>query len=253
MSLQTPRDWEGMAAIARIVADTLQQMKALAKPGMSTKELDDLGSRLLKDQGARSAPTKDYHFPGATCISVNHQVAHGIPSSAVILQEGDLINIDVSAEKDGYYGDNGASFILGVDHKGLSPLVAASQTILMGAIYRIRAGQKISETGKYIEQQARKMGFATICNLTGHGIGRKLHEEPREIPNYFDRFNRQRFKKNTTVAIETFISTKAKVVEELHDGWTLATMDGSYVAQHEHTIVVTDGAPVILTLNNGIA
>ena len=253
MSLQSPRDWEGMAAIAQIVAETLKQMRSHARPGMNTKELDDLGLQLLHEQGARSAPAQDYQFPGATCISVNHQVAHGIPSTRVVLQEGDLINIDVSAEKNGYYGDNGASFVLGEDHHGLSPLVEASKEILMGAIHRIRAGQKIAETGKYIEQQARKKGFVTICNLTGHGIGRRLHEEPREIPNYFDRFNRQRFKKNTTVAIETFISTRTKVVDELPDGWTLATRDGSYVAQHEHTIVVTDGIPVILTLNNGIS
>ncbi|MEZ4898775.1 MAG: type I methionyl aminopeptidase [Saprospiraceae bacterium] len=252
MSIQSPQEWDGMSRISRIVAETLFRMQAFARPGMTTGELDAFGAQQLKAYGARSAPAQDYRFPGSTCISINHQAAHGIPSPSTVLKEGDLVNIDVSAEKDGYYGDNGASFILGRDLRGLQGLVDASRTILMGAINQIRAGQRISETGRFIERQARLLGYTTIRNLTGHGIGHKLHEEPHEIPNYYDRSNRQRFMKNTAVAIETFISTGAREVTEQADGWTLSTRDGSFVAQHEHTIVVTQGKPVILTLENGI-
>lgn len=241
-----------MSEVARVVAETLRSMREYARPGMSTLELDEYGYGLLRSFGAEPAPRKEYGFPGYNCISVNNEAAHGIPSAKVILREGDLVNIDVSAELNGYYGDNGSSFVLGSDLQQLNPLVEASREILLGAIGRIRGGVRISEVGAYIESEARRRGFTTIRNLTGHGIGRKLHEAPDEIPNFHDRHNKQRFQKNTVVAVETFISTRARYVYGTEDGWTLKTRDGSFVAQHEHTLIVTDGRPHILTANNGI-
>ncbi|MEE9438463.1 MAG: type I methionyl aminopeptidase, partial [Saprospiraceae bacterium] len=202
--------------------------------------------------GAVSAPIKDYNFPGHTCISVNNVACHGVPSEDIILKDGDLINIDVSAELNGYYGDNGGSFIIGEDTNNHSPLVIASQEILKLAMSNIKDGVKIANVGGLIEKEAKKRGFQVIKNLCGHGIGRKLHESPTEIANYRDRFNVQRFKKNSVIALETFISTNAKYVKEEKDGWTMKAKDGSFVAQHEHTLIVTDGAPIVLTEMNGV-
>lgn len=241
-----------MQAAGEAVAVTLRKMREFAKVGMSTKELDDYGYEILRSFGANPAPQKDYDFPGYTCISVNHEVCHGIPSETTILQEGDLVNIDVSAELNGFYGDNGSSFILGEDHQNLQPLVDASREILNLAVNKVRSRMKIADLGGFIEREAKKRGYRVVKNICGHGIGRKLHENPREIPCYNDRFNRERFRKNTVIALETFISTRARYVYEAEDGWTLKTKDNSFVAQHEHTLIVKDGKPVILTSANGV-
>lgn len=250
MSITTEEELAGIKKISEIVGLTLKEMREYAKPGMTTKELDDFGGELLKRSNARSAPKLTYDFPGYTCISVNNEVAHGVPSGNRILQKGDLINIDVSAELDGFWSDNGGSFILEQDLFGHQPLVNASNEILKKAINNIRGGVKISDIGKLIETEAKLRGYRVIKNLTGHGVGRSLHEAPHEIANYCDRSNINRFKKNSVVAIETFISTKSSYAETGADGWTLTGERGGFVAQHEHTILVTGGAPVILTAQN---
>jgi methionyl aminopeptidase len=252
MSIENNKDLAAMQRISEIVGVTLRSMRQYAKPGMSTRELDEYGAAILKQYGARSAPNLSYGFPGTTCISVNHEVCHGIPSGNVILSEGDLINVDVSAELNGYFSDNGQSFVLGKDIHNHNKLVDFSRRILHMAINRIKGGVRIADIGRYIETEARKEGFKTIRNIVGHGIGRSLHEEPFEIPCFYDRFNNGRFKKNSVVAIETFISTGASQVIDKGDGWTLVTKDGSFVAQHEHTIMVTDNKPVILTKANQV-
>lgn len=252
MSITTESELRGMQKISEVVGSTLKLMRAYAKVGMSTKELDDYGGGILQSYGAKSAPFETYGFPGYTCISVNKEAAHGIPSEKKILKEGDLINIDVSAELDGFWSDNGGSFILGKDIHEHQPLVDASKTILRKAIGSIKGGVKISEIGYLIETEAKKSGFKVIKNLAGHGVGRSLHEAPENILNYRVKSNRERFKKNTTVAIETFISTKSTVAVELNDGWTLVGNKGGYVTQHEHTILVTDNLPIILTESNEI-
>lgn len=252
MSITSADELSGMQQISNAVAETLKQMREHAAPGMTTKELDDFGGALLSSLGAKSAPKLTYDFPGWTCISVNNEVAHGIPSSNRILKDGDLINIDVSAELNGFWADNGGSFILGEDTNGLQPLVDASKEILRKAIDQISGGVKIAEIGRIIETEARKRGYKVIKNLAGHGVGRSLHEEPHDILNYPDRYVTSRFKKNSVVAIETFIATASTYAEQQEDGWTLLGNKGGYVAQHEHTIIVTDGKPVILTSANEI-
>lgn len=252
MSITTESELTGMQKISEVVGTTLRAMREYAKVGMSTKELDEYGGELLKAYGAKSAPYETYGFPGYTCISLNKEAAHGIPSDKIVLQEGDLINIDVSAELDGFWSDNGGSFILGKDIHNHQPLVDASKNILRKAINNIKSGVKISEIGYLIETEAKKSGFKVIKNLAGHGVGKSLHEEPENILNYRVKSNKERFKKNTTVAVETFISTKSTVAVELNDGWTLVGNKGGYVTQHEHTILVTDNHPVILTESNEI-
>lgn len=252
MSITNEAELLGMKKISEAVAFTLKEMRSFAKPGLSTKELDNFGGKILKEMGAKSAPFLTYGFPGFTCISINNEFCHGIPSEKTILTEGDLINIDVSAELDGFWSDNGCSFVIGKDINQYQKLVDASKEILQKAISNIKGGVRISDVGQLIETEAKKRGYKVIKNLTGHGVGRSLHEEPHEIANYKDRFNYQRFKKNSVVAIETFISTTSTIAETEKDGWTMVGNRGGFMAQHEHTILVTDGKPIILTASNGI-
>ena len=252
MSITTEEELNGMKKASEAVAYTLKEMRAYAQPGLTTKQLDNYGGQILMDLGAKSAPYVTYGFPGWTCISINNEFCHGIPSNKTILQEGDLINIDVSAELNGFYSDNGGSFVLGKDVNKHQQLIDASKHILRKAIDNIKGGVRISDIGLLMETEAKKQGYKVIKNLTGHGVGRSLHEEPSEIANYKDPFNRTRFKKNSFVAIETFISTTSTYAETLQDGWTMVGNRGGFMAQHEHTIVVTDGMPIILTEMNDI-
>ncbi len=252
MSITKEAELIGMKKASEAVACTLKEMRNYVQPGMTTKQLDNYGATILLDFGAKSAPYLAYGFPGWTCISINNEFCHGIPSDKRILKEGDLINIDVSAELDGFWSDNGSSFVLGKDIHQHQKLIDASRQILHKAIYSIKGGVRISDIGHLIEMEAKRRGYKVLKNLTGHGIGRSLHEEPREIANYRDRFNLTRFKKNSVIAIETFITTASTLAETLNDGWTMVGNKGGFMAQHEHTIVVTDGNPIILTEMNEI-
>jgi len=252
MSITKEDELIGMKKVSEAVAQTLKEMCDYALPGMTTKQLDKYGAKILSDFGAKSAPYQSYRFPGWTCISLNNEFCHGVPSDNKILKEGDLINIDVSAELDGFWSDNGKSFVLGEDIYQHQKLVDASKQILHKAIHSIQGGVRISDIGHLIETEAKKQGYKVIKNLTGHGIGRSLHEEPGEIANFRDRLNMTRFKKNAVVAIETFISTISTYAETLKDGWTMVGNKGGFVAQHEHTIVITEGEPLILTEMNGV-
>jgi len=252
MSITKEAELTGVQKASEAVAITLKEMRNYAQPGMTTKHLDEYGAGVLSSFGAKSAPFLTYKFPGYTCISVNNEFCHGIPSSKRILKEGDLVNIDVSAELNGFWSDNGGSFVLGEDINHHQKLIDASKQILHKAIYSISGGVGISDLGRLIELEARKRGYKVIKNLTGHGIGRSLHEAPKQIANYGTRFNRATFKTNSVVAIETFIATTSSYADTLKDGWTMVGNKGGYMAQHEHTIVVTDGVPMILTAMNEI-
>ncbi|MDF9798154.1 methionyl aminopeptidase [Catalinimonas alkaloidigena] len=252
MSITTHTELLGIQKVSEAVGITLKKMRDFAQPGMSTAELDEYGGSLLREMGARSAPKLTYGFPGWTCISLNEEVAHGIPSAKKVLKGGDLVNIDVSAELDGFWADNGGSFVVGNDVHQHAKLVEASQRILHKAIGRVRSGVRISEIGRMIESEAKKTGFRVIRNLAGHGVGRSLHEAPLEILNCYDSYNRERFRKNSVLAIETFIATHSTIAREEKDGWTLKGNRGGFVAQHEHTIMVTDQEAIILTEANEI-
>ena len=252
MSITKESEFAGMKKASEAVAYTLKAMRTFAEPGMTTKQLDNYGGQTLNDLGAKSAPYLTYGFPGWTCISVNNEFCHGVPSETKVLTEGDLINIDVSAELDGFWSDNGGSFVLGSDLHQHKAIVDASKNILHKAIQTIKGGVRLSDIGYLIETEAKKRGYKVIKNLTGHGVGRSLHEEPREIANYRNKFNLMRFKKNSVVAIETFISSTSTYAKILEDGWTMVGNKGGFVAQHEHTIVVTEGNPIVLTEKNEI-
>ena len=252
MSITKESDLTGMREASEAVACTLKKMTLYAQPGMTTKELDEYGAKILTEFGAKSAPHSTYKFPGWTCISVNNEFCHGIPSDKRKLMEGDLVNIDVSAELNGFWADNGGSFVLGQDINQHQKLVNASKEILIKTINSIRGGVKIADIGFLMESEAKKRGFKVIRNLAGHGIGRGLHEQPDELMNFKNKLDHRRFKKDSVVAIETFISTTSSFASQLNDGWTMVGNKGGFMAQHEHTIVVTDKAPIILTEMNGI-
>ncbi|MFN2747804.1 MULTISPECIES: type I methionyl aminopeptidase [Bacillus] len=247
MIVTNDQELEGLKKIGRIVALAREEMKEKAAPGMSTKELDLIGKQVLEAHGAASAPEKEYDFPGTTCISVNDEVAHGIPSKSTILQEGDLINIDISAEFGGYYSDTGISFVLGKGDETLHKLCECAESAFQKGLLQARAGKKQNQIGRAVYNEAKANGFTVIKNLTGHGIGKSLHEAPNHILNYFDPFDNALFKNGTVIALEPFVSTKAEHTIEAGDGWTFKTPDGSFVAQIEHTIVITKDEPIILT------
>jgi methionyl aminopeptidase len=252
MVIKTEEELLGMKKVSEAVALTLQKMRSYTQIGMSTKDIDEYGRQQLEALGAKSAPFETYSFPGYSCISVNKEFAHGVPSDKVILKNGDIINIDVSAELGGFWSDNGCSFVVGEDIQGVQHLIDTSKEILLDAISQISGGVRISDIGKVIETKAKKSGYTVIRDLGGHGVGRSLHEEPDAIMNYYDRFDKRRFRKDSIVAIETFISTKSSFIETASDGWAFTGNKGGFVAQHEHTILITSDKPIILTAANEI-
>jgi methionyl aminopeptidase len=246
MTIRNQFDIEALRKIGHVVAETLELMKAGIEEGITTLELDAIAEGNFRKYKAASAPRKMYGFPGSTCISVNEAVAHGIPSSRKI-RKGDLINLDVSAELDGYFADTGFTLAFRSQDDELRKLCDCSQRALRKGIAQAKAGRKLNLVGKAIEEEALRNGFATIRNLTGHGTGRSLHEHPDHIYNYYEPRQKETFGNGMVVAIETFVSTGADFAEEAGDGWTLVTEDHSLVAQYEHSLIVTEGEPIILT------
>ncbi|MDG5473270.1 type I methionyl aminopeptidase [Jeotgalibacillus sp. ET6] len=245
MIVKTDEELQALKKIGAIVAEIRDEMRAATKVGITTSELDKIGERKFTEYGAVSGPKGEYNFPGYTCISVNDEVAHGIPGSRVI-KEGDLVNIDVSGSLDGYFADTGISFVVG-DNPELTKLCETAELAFYEAIKKAKAGSKKSQIGKTVSRVARANGYKVITNLTGHGVGRSLHEKPDHILNYFDPWDNELLQEGSVIAFEPFISSKADFVEEQSDGWTYKTPDGSLVAQIEHTIVITKGEPLILT------
>ena len=247
MIVETEEQLQKLKEIGRICALTLHQMMAATRPGITTKELDEIGGGILKKYGAISAPISCYNFPGYTCISVNEEIAHGIPGPRVI-KEGDLVNIDVSASLDGIFADTASSFFVGQGDKKGEHILKVSQMALNNAINAVSAGRKLNVIGKAVEATARKNGCYLIENLCGHGVGNTVHDEPSTISNYYDPTDRRVLKKGMVIAIEPFISEKERYVEQdAKDGWTLRTPNWTRAAQCEHTILVTEKRPIIIT------
>lgn len=246
MTIETPEDIAGLKQVGSVVALVLQRMLEAAQPGMTTGELDQLGQQLLTQHGARSAPQLSYDFPGATCISINEQAAHGVPGDRLI-QAGDVLNVDVSAELEGYFADTGGTIVIPPTTPVKTRLCDAARKALAEAMKAARAGQPINRIGAAIEHTAKRFGFRVIENLGSHGIGRALHEEPGDIAGYFDRSDRRILEEGMVITIEPFLSTKSRMVTEEADGWTLSGVRGNLSAQYEHTLIITKSAPIILT------
>lgn len=246
MSIEGPDDLEMLRRIGAIVAQARDAMLAEVRDGVTTAELDEVGRDVLVAGGARSAPQLAYGFPGWTCISVNDELAHGIPSSKKVLREGDLVNVDVSAELDGYWADTGASAPVGKVAPKLRQLLWATREAQAEAMSIARAGQPLNQIGAVIERKARKHGFRVVRTLGGHGVGRHIHEPPH-VSNVFEKRDKTVLWEGLVLTIEPFLTTRATDVFEAEDGWTLRTPDGSVGAQFEHTFVVTKDRPIVLT------
>ena len=248
MTIETQQDIDGLHRVGRIVSLVLHEMLARAKPGRSTRELDATGERLLAQHGARSAPRLAYAFPGATCISVNEEAAHGVPGDRV-LKPGDVVNVDVSAELDGYFADTGGTTVLPPGSAQKTRLCHATREALANAMKAARAGRPIRDIGAAIEKTAGRYGFRVIENLGSHGVGRALHEAPEHIPGYFDPTDTRLLHEGMVITIEPFLSTKSRIVSEADDGWTLAGARGNLSAQFEHTMIITHGEPIVVTVH----
>ena len=229
-----------------MVFETMLLMKKSLKPGISTAALDRIGENNLARYGARSAPILMYDFPGHTCISINDEAAHGIPSGRKV-EPGDVVNIDVSAELNGYFGDTGATFTVPPVDPRIEYLCQVTRKSLNAAMAAARAGAKVNQIGQAIEKTAINAGFTTIRNLGSHGIGRSLHEEPQFIQNFYDKSDTRTLREGQVITIEPFLSTVADSTVTAEDGWTLLTGDGNRSAQYEHTMVITRGKPLVLT------
>ena len=245
MSISSDLDWRGLREAGRIVRLTLDAVAGEARAGVTTAALDAVAARLLAAHGARSAPALVYGFPATILISVNDEVVHGVPGPRT-LQAGDVVKLDVTVEKDGYMADAARTVILdGADERAFR-LRACAEAAFEQAMAVARAGTRVSAIGRAIEEEVRRRGFTVIRALAGHGIGRRIHEEP-SVPNYFNARQRDVLTEGMVVAIEPIISSGSWRVVEDRDGWTIRTSDGSLAAHHEHTVVITREAPVLLT------
>lgn len=248
MTIDSENDIKHLKNIGRICAKALRTMLDSVRAGITTGELDEIGRAFLESEGAHSAPQVMYNFPGATCISVSPVIAHGIPDKYV-LKDGDLIHVDVSAELEGYFADTGASVGVGKHTRETANLLESTQAALARALHVARAGRPLNDIGKTVQQEARKRGYNVIYDLTGHGIGRKLHEAPSEVLNFYNPRDQRTLNDGLVLAVEPFLTTgKGRVVEASDDGWSLRTVDNTVAAQFEHTIIVTKHDPIVLTL-----
>ena len=245
MTIEHASELEGLRRAGALVASILATMRDAAVPGTRSRDLDAIGAGLMREAGARSAPQLTYGFPGATCISVNEIVAHGIPGDTT-LHDGDLVNIDVSAELDGYFADTGASFVVGAASARQQRLLDATREARDAAIAQLRAGDRLNGIGRTIESIAARRGQRVIRNLGSHGVGRALHEAPGHIPGHYDPRDARTLHEGMVITVEPFLATHCSQVEEAADGWSLFCRKG-FAAQFEHTVVVTAGDPIVLT------
>ena len=250
MKVKSAKDLHGMQRIGEICGLTLKLMLDSVEPQMSTQRLDDIGRDFLRKTGAESAPIRAYKFPGHTCISLNDEAAHGIPRHDRIIQPGDLLNVDVSAVLEGYWGDTGATIIVPPATPALEMLCDAARQTLYLAIDMARPGQKANAIGRAVEKFAKRHGYRTLRQLGGHGVGRHIHEKP-SIPNYYNKRNRDVLQNGMVITLEPFLTTGRGHIKTEDDGWTLRTVDGGLSAQYEHTVIINGDDPILVTKVQG--
>jgi methionyl aminopeptidase len=245
MSIRNQSQLHKLRAIGRIVRRALDETAAAVRPGITTAELDAIGARVLADHGAESAPPKVYGFPGALCISINDEAIHGIPGGRA-LASGDLVKLDLVAEKDGYYADAAVTVAVGAVSDTARALARCAESAFHIAARAATAGNRVYDIGRAVEQETHRCGFAVMRELCGHGVGETIHEPP-SVPNYHDSRFKTRLTEGLVITIEPIISAGSGRSVLQADQWTVRTADRSLSAHYEHTVVITRGAPVLLT------
>jgi len=245
MTIRRNDELAGLQEAGRVVRRCLLAMTPRVRPGVTTAELDGIAAGVMRAHGARSAPRLVYGFPGEVCISVNDEIVHGIPSARA-LRDGDLVKLDVTVEKDGYMADAALTIGVGrVSHRQRA-LIECARRAFDRALEAARAGARVNAIGRAVEATVRAAGFAVVRDLSGHGIGRTIHEEPT-VPNYDDPAARSRLTEGMVLAIEPLVSMGSGDARDGGDGWTVRTADGAPAAHYEQTVVITAGAPILLT------
>jgi len=245
MSIETPADLIGMQRAGRIVAETLDALERHVKLGVRTAELDAVAAAILARRGARSAPALVYGFPGSALISINDQIVHGVPGPRQI-RKGDLVKLDVTVEKDGFIADAARTVIVGRGSDTARRLAACAASAFRAAVSIARAGTRVNEIGRRVGREVARHGFTVVRGLSGHGVGRTIHEDP-VVPNDYNPFQRDVLTEGLVLTIEPMISAGSPESFIDKDGWTIRTADGSPSAHYEHTLVITKGEPLILT------
>lgn len=245
VKLKTKDEITLMRESAQLVSKTLGMLAAEIKPGISPLKLDSLSEEYIRDHGAIPGFKGLYGFPNTLCTSLNQEVVHGIPNDQP-LKEGDIISVDCGALKNGYYGDQAYTFMVGDVDEEIRQLIQITKECLTLGIEQAKAGNRIGDIGFAVQQHAEKNGYGVVRELVGHGIGKKMHEAP-EVPNFGKRGKGTKLRNGMTLAIEPMINLGTKNVKQMNDGWTIVTADGRPSAHFEHDIAIVNGQPEILT------
>ncbi len=247
VELKTEREVATMREAGRVVARILQVLVEETKPGVTTAELDDISRELIKKHGAKPAFLGYRGYPAVLCASINEEVVHGIPSKKRKLREGDIIGLDFGVVVEGFFADSAVTVPVGAIAEETQRLVDVTRTALERGIAQARVGSRVQDIGGAIQDYVEEHGFSVVRDFVGHGIGRRLHEEP-QVPNYGPAGQGMRLKPGMVLAIEPMVNVGTHEVEVLDDDWTAVTMDGKLSAHFEHTVAITEEGPVILTL-----
>jgi len=243
--IKRPHEIEKMRQAGECAADILVELAALIEPGVTTAEVDRAAARLMSEAGVRSAFLGYRKFPGHICISLNEEVVHGIGSNRRIAY-GDIVKMDIGIIRDGWIGDTATSVPVGIVTPETERLLAATEKILEGAVQKARPGNRVGDISNFVETEATALGYSVVQEFVGHGVGRKLHEDP-QVPNFGRAGTGPKLKAGMTIAIEPMINMGASRVRILADKWTAVTSDGLPSAHFEHTVLITDNLPEVLT------
>jgi methionyl aminopeptidase len=245
MSIQSEADWRGLRRAADVARETLDALEGHLRAGITTGELDRAAAAIFRKRGARSAPALVYGFPGTVLISVNDEIVHGVPGKRRIVS-GDLVKLDVTVEKDGYIADAARSVIVDSGSEVVTKIRECAIAAFEASLTVARSGNRVSEIGRVVEREVHGRGFTVVHGLSGHGVGRTIHEPPT-VHNHYVPMQRDVLEEGMVLTIEPLISAGSADAIQDTDGWTLRTADGSLAAHHEHTLVITAGAPILLT------
>jgi len=251
VKLRSGTEIERIRESSRIVAETIQLLKGLARDGVSTGELDARAEEYIRSRGGEPSFMGYHGYPASTCISINEEVVHGIPGDRIV-RDGDIVGVDVGVVKNGYHGDAAATFAVGGVPESVRKLIEVTEECLMKGIEAFRAGNRLGDVGYAVQAHAEKHGYGVVRSLVGHGIGERMHEDP-QVPNYGDPGTGLRLKPGLVCAIEPMITMGGWEVETLEDQWTIVTRDGSLAAHFEHTVALTEDGPEVLSVVDGSA